>query len=141
MAKRYFLCQGCRTRVERVKRKCPVCGRARPKKRVPKHAITLQRDSYDFYCQIAADIHGVTDERCCVCGKPRNPERRHDRDHDHLTGNPRGLACVVCNKLMVHKLTLERARQIVGYLERVEKHYTKPKSQEGQVATEGSTEV
>jgi hypothetical protein len=46
-----------------------------------------------------------------------------DRDHDHLTGLPRGLACPGnqgCNALMPSQLTLERARLIVGYLERVE---------------------
>lgn len=138
MARRYFLCQGCKTRVERVKRKCPVCGRARPKKRVPKHAITLQRDSYDFYCEVARVLHGVTDERCCVCGKPRG-ERRHDRDHDHISGHPRGLACVVCNKLMPHQLTAERAEQIAAYLRRAEHYeanFTKPEGLVGNQGTE-----
>lgn len=128
MAPKYRLCPKCKYRYERVKRKCPSCGKARPKKRVPKHAETLRDHSYEFYCQVAEVLHGVKDERCCVCGKPRG-ERRHDRDHDHLTGFPRGLACVQCNRIMVHRLTIERAEQIVGYLKRAEKyseHFTKP---------------
>lgn len=142
MPPKYRLCPKCRYRYERVKKKCPSCGRARPKKRVPKHAITLQRDSYGFYCEVARVLHGVTDERCCVCGKPRHPERRHDRDHDHLTGHPRGLACVQCNRIMVHRLTIDRAKAIVAYLERAAKYEekfpnlnTKP---EDQLATEGN---
>ena len=46
--------------------------------------------------------------------------------HDHLTGLPRGLACPGnqgCNALMPSQLTLERARLIVSYLERVENYY------------------
>jgi hypothetical protein len=98
----------------------------RPKRRVPKHAHTLRDDPYELYVAVARDVHGVTDEACCVCGKPRSQERRHDRDHDHVTGQPRGLACggnSGCNALMPHHLTLERARLIVAYLERVEAHY------------------
>lgn len=53
-----------------------------------------------------------------------------DRDHGHdktevTYGKPRGLACPGdwgCNKLM-SRLTLEKARQIVAYLERAEAHY------------------
>ncbi len=61
-----------------------------------------------------------------AAGKPRSQERRHDRDHDHVTGLPRGLACAGnsgCNALMPRQLTLPRARLIVAYLERVEAHY------------------
>ena len=45
-----------------------------------------------------------------------------DRDHDHVTGLPRGLACPGnqgCNALMPKQLTLERALAIVAYLQRV----------------------
>jgi hypothetical protein len=88
----------------------------------------LQRDSYDVYNAANAAIHGVTDESCGVCGKPRSQERRHDRDHGHNRkensyGRPRGLACVHCNKHMPHGLTLELARLVVAYLERVEGYY------------------
>lgn len=116
MAKRYWACR-CGSRNLRTTQKCG-CGRKRPPARVPKHARTLQRDSYDVYVQVARDVHGVTDESCCVCRKPRSQERRHDRDHDHRTGNPRGLACHICNRVMVRELTLERARAVVAYLER-----------------------
>lgn len=127
MAKRYWTCP-CGTRSERIKRKCPKCGRSRPKPRTPKHAQTLRDDSYETYIAVSTQIHGVVDEACCVCRKPRSQERRHDRDHGHLKGDPsygkpRGLACVHCNKHMPVGLTLELARAIVAYYERVDAYY------------------
>ena len=92
---------------------------------MPKHARTLQTDTYERYVEVSKQIHGVSDESCCVCGKPRSQERRHDRDHDHKTGHPRGLACHICNRVMVKELTLERAQAVVDYLARVENYYRK----------------
>lgn len=124
----YWSCPGCGTRNERVKQRCgnEDCHRKRPKRRVPRHARTLRDDPYELYVQVAEQIHGVTDEACCVCGKPRSQERRHDRDHDHRTGQPRGLACAGntgCNALMPSWLTRERAQAIADYLGRVEAFY------------------
>lgn len=127
---RWWVCRGCGGRNERVKRKCatPGCTRSRPAARVPAHARTLRDDGYAVYCKANEEIHGVADESCGVCGKPRSQERRHDRDHGHLKGSvsfgkPRGLACVHCNKHMPVGLTLELARLIVDYLSRVEERY------------------
>jgi len=115
----------CGIRHARVRQKCPWCQMPRPPKRVQKHARILVGDTYPQFVQAARDIHGVTDESCCVCGKPRSQERRHDRDHDHKTGLPRGLACPGnqgCNALMPHWLTAERARLVYEYLRRVEEY-------------------
>ncbi len=120
MARRYWSCRRCGFRNPRTaSRRCGGCqALTKPKTRVPKHAETLRDDSYELYRQVAETLHGVTDESCCVCGKPKGQERRHDRDHDHVTGDPRGLACVPCNRLMPRELTLARARLVVAYLER-----------------------
>lgn len=117
---RYWSCRKCGHRNQRTSsRKCQGCAQlTKPKARVPKHARTLRDDSYTLYCEVAQLLHGVTDEACCVCGKPRSQERRHDRDHDHVTGKPRGLCCPGCNILMPRGLTLERARLVVAYMER-----------------------
>lgn len=125
MPRRYWSCRKCAHRNERTSsRTCQGCGeRTKPKLRVPAHAVTLRDDPYTTYCEVNASIHGVTDEACGVCGKPRTLERRHDRDHDHSTGKPRGLACVHCNKHMPRGLTLELAEKIVAYLRRVEAYY------------------
>ena len=133
MAAKYRLCPKCKYRYERIKKKCPSCGKARPKKRVPKHAETLRDDSYEHYVQISKEIHGNGDGTCDVCRRPPSPTRRHDRDHDHNTGQPRGLACPGihgCNRSMPHWLTAHRAQLIADYLKRVENYYTtKPEGQ------------
>ena len=130
----YWSCPGCGTRNPRVKQKCAGadCGRHRPKRRVPAHARTLRDDPYRTYFERNGEIHadafdGDWDADCCgVCGKRPSSARHMDRDHDHITGLPRGLACpgnTGCNALMPRQMTLERARAIVGYLERVERFY------------------
>jgi hypothetical protein len=117
-----------------------------------RHKLIL-RDGYAPFVRAAVEIHGVTDESCCVCGKPRTQERRHDRDHDHVTGAARGLACPGdngCNVLMakwvsaatacgIYEAKLaagesdaERWRLIAAYLFRVERFYAR-----GAVAVNG----
>ena len=121
------------------------CDGKRRKKRRARHAEVLRGDTYHLFVQAAREIHGVTDESCCVCGKPRSQERRHDRDHDHRTGQARGLACpgnTGCNVLMLPWITAatahgiakakraagepdaERWELIEAYLFRVERWYT-----------------
>lgn len=127
MAPSYRLCR-CGYRYERRKRKCPSCGKAAPKRRVPKHAQTLRDHTYEDYLEVSRLIHGVADGSCCVCRRPKG-DRRHDRDHDHTTGNPRGLACHRCNRMMPREMDAHRAQLIANYLLRVEKFYTKPEEQ------------
>jgi hypothetical protein len=129
--RRYWTCPKCAGRWERSLVKCRTegCTGRRPKRRVPVHARTLRDDPYAVYSETNAAIHGRahggewSPDDCGVCGKRPTTARHMDRDHDHLTGLPRGLACPGnqgCNALMPSQLTLERARLIVAYLERVE---------------------
>lgn len=129
MARKYVTCP-CGTRNDRVggRRKCVACGHPFPKRRVPKHAETLRDKNYAAFVVLNAALHTharVHDdpESCGVCGRPKPESRRHDRDHDHRTGNARGLACVRCNRELLRNTTLEEARLVVSYLERVEAHY------------------
>lgn len=122
---RFWTCRKCSFRNERTaSRKCQGCGeQTKPKARVPKHAETLRDHSYDHYARLSRIIHGGEPEACAVCGKPKGDNRKHDRDHDHKTGNPRGLACVYCNRELLRHADLEQARAVVRYLERVELFY------------------
>ena len=115
----YRLCPFCGTRLARNRRRCD-CGRKLPKKRVAKHARTLRDDPYPVYETLAREIHGGEPDSCRVCGRPRHERMNHHRDHDHVTGLPRGVVCYQCNALMPRLMTLERARQVLAYLERVE---------------------
>jgi hypothetical protein len=121
-----WLCPKCGARNEHrtSSRKCQECEQlTKPKRRVPLHARTLRDDSYETYAVLSNSIHGGENEACGVCGKPKGETRRHDRDHDHRTGRPRGLACWFCNRELLRNATLEQARAVVAYLERVEAHY------------------
>lgn len=145
-ARRTWLCPLCGTRNEATRsRKCQACAKlSRPKKRRPKHSEVLRGDTYPLFVQANEQIHGVSDESCGVCGKPRPQERRWDRDHDHRTGKARGLACGGnrgCNVLMLPWITAATARgiaeakrrageadaerweMIAAYLERVDAFY------------------
>ena len=78
-----------------AKKKCEGCEAPRPPKRVPKHKEALLYD-YDSYLSWNWEIHGCN-EVCGICERPPKT-RRLDRDHDHATGNPRGLLCARCNQ-------------------------------------------
>jgi recombination endonuclease VII len=144
--RRRWTCPECKTlnAPGRV-RTCSTCGKVtKPKRRVTRHAQTLRDEPYAVYVQLAAAIHGVTDESCNVCGKPRPESRRWDRDHDHVTGKARGIVCGGnngCNVLMAKWITApvalaiaeskraagepdaERWALIAGYLGRVATYY------------------
>jgi len=57
---------------------------------------------------------------CAICGSPPPEEgkKRFAVDHDHATGEIRGLACLIkCNKLMIGYHTVETAKRVLAYLE------------------------
>lgn len=56
--------------------------------------------------------------KCGVCGKPESAFKfRLSVDHNHKTGQVRGLLCYRCNKFLVGRHTLESALKITKYLE------------------------
>lgn len=132
MARRYVLCpNGHRNDRAGGRRKCaePDCRAPLPKRRVPKHAEALRDTAYPTVAVFSAQLHRTDPEACGVCGRPKGENRRHDRDHDHRTGKMRGLACVRCNRELLRNTTLEEARLVVAYLERVEAFYSREQSE------------
>lgn len=116
-ARKYWACRKCAARWPRTIQKCrtELCDGRRPAPRAPRHARTLQTDSYQRYNDLNRQIHGVADESCGACKKPRSQERKHDRDHDHRSGNPRGLLCggnQGCNILLLPWVTAATAKGI-----------------------------
>jgi hypothetical protein len=68
--------------------------------------------SYEAYVELNGGEH------CGICGRPPAPARRHDRDHDHATGLPRGLLCPVCNQRLARRVTEDWLAAAVAYLKR-----------------------
>lgn len=108
-------CRSCLTVNENRFQKCQACGKALPKRRKPKHMDALKQP-YEVFRAINGG------DNCGGCGREPNPTRRHDRDHDHVTGEPRGLLCPVCNRLLdstVSGIRLQtRIHGLVAYLDR-----------------------
>jgi hypothetical protein len=52
--------------------------------------------------------------RCFICGGFPSPSRRLALDHDHMTGEPRGLLCDGCNTFLARAETYLGRRQPYG---------------------------
>lgn len=106
---RTWTCRKCRTVSPKVKRKCPNCGSKRPVRKTS--AQIALAEPYEVW----AERFGET---CNICGRPATSTRRLDRDHDHVTGAPRGLLCVRCNRALPTWVTADWLRKAAAYLER-----------------------
>ena len=96
-------------------RKCGLCGKPRPAKRLAKHMKALDELDYDGFIRINGG------EFCAICGRGPSERRKLDRDHCHTTGKPRGLLCARCNRALASWMTygwLKRAALYLGGYER-----------------------
>lgn len=60
---------------------------------------------------------------CAICNKPQSQfKRRLNLDHNHATGQIRGLLCYYCNKFRVGRNDLKMARELVHYLQVEDNH-------------------
>lgn len=105
---RQWTCRGCRTINPRIKQRCE-CGRKRPPARRPAHREVLDALPYE-------DWVARFGERCGICGAKPSGKRRLDRDHDHRTGQPRGLLCHICNRSLGNR-DVAWLWQAAGYLQ------------------------
>ena len=107
---RHWTCRRCKLRNKRTTQLCS-CGTRRPAPRVPQHRRVLDSMPYEDWVERFG-------ERCGVCGRGRSEHRRLDRDHDHKTGNPRGLLCQRCNRALPSWVDAAWLRRAADYLER-----------------------
>lgn len=79
-----------------------------------RHLISKYGITMDKYDAMFADQCG----RCAICRAAHNGKRRFDVDHDHDSGEVRGLLCTSCNRMLGHArdsiITLRRA---IAYLQ------------------------
>lgn len=109
---RTWKCRKCSKSNPRRNQNCTTrgCAGKRPKPSPPKHKAIL-----DVPYEKWAELYG---DDCNICGKKPNPERRHDRDHDHKSGVSRGVLCVTCNRGLPNRITIEWLEAAAEYLRR-----------------------
>lgn len=75
---------------------------------IRKYGVTLVR-----YQEMLDDQNG----KCAICGKPEPIHKKLDVDHDHATGEVRGLLCTSCNRVLGHAHdSVDRLLAAVDYL-------------------------
>jgi hypothetical protein len=81
------------------------------------HQLSKANVSLAWYETQMAEQHGL----CAICGKPetlmRNGQvRRLAADHNHCTGEKRGLLCMVCNTRLAWLENVEWRTRAEAYL-------------------------
>jgi hypothetical protein len=103
-----WTCPKCRSRWNGNKQRCD-CGRKQPKRRAT-HRQILKEVPYERW----VELYG---ERCGICGAGPGTRRLH-RDHDHKTGQARGILCFRCNTALPNRVDADWLRAAADYLER-----------------------
>lgn len=116
MAERVWTCQRsvkkikCGHKNPRRKQLCEKCGKRRPATKKPTHMAVLGTVTYEQ----CVDKWG---EKCGICGAHRNPSgKRLARDHDHHTGELRGLLCTRCNRALPNWMDINWLENAIEYL-------------------------
>lgn len=107
---RYWTCRKCGYRNERVKQLCIVasCDGKRPKPSKPAHRAVLE-NPYEWW----VERFGTN---CNICGRAPAEGRKLHRDHDHKTGEARGLLCHLCNRALPSWITADWLKTAREYL-------------------------
>lgn len=113
---RFWTCQRqadgikCRRINSNRKRNCEACGKPRPPRKKPAHLAALDLPYEEFVL-----INGG--DHCGICGTKPSDNRRLDRDHDHATGQARGLLCHRHNRGLDWFSGPDELRAAIRYLE------------------------
>lgn len=84
---------------------------------VRRRAATLKR--YGLTPPDYARLLLAQDGKCFMCLRPPSGRRMLDVDHDHITGEVRGLLCHRCNRALGY-LNVQAAMSVMSYLMRPE---------------------
>ncbi len=116
MARRtHWTCRKCGHKTLLRKRKCASCGKLKPKKRVPAHKKVLLELTYEDFIELNGGEFCWIHNRMGLPDPPRTT--RLHRDHNHKTGQARGLLCYHCNRWLPDWVTPAQLRAAADYLE------------------------
>lgn len=90
---------------------CGLCGKRRPKTRQPAHRAVLAEMDYET----CVKLYG---EQCGICGRAPKPGKKLHRDHDHRSGQMRGLLCFPCNTALPNRIDAAWLVAAIAYLRR-----------------------
>ena len=109
---RLWTCPKCKVKNERRFTKCRAEGCTGRKRKVsrPAHLSALD-EPYEVW----VERYG---EQCGICGAKPAPKKKLQRDHDHETGEPRGLLCFRCNRFLTRWMTIPWLEAAIRYLRR-----------------------
>ena len=114
---RPWRCRKCKA--EHSNRRLRICPNCKTRRLAKKHRGHMK--ALDLPSEIYVELN--MGEDCGICGRRKNPVRNHDRDHDHRTGQPRGLLCpgrMGCNRRLGRVDDIAWLKAAVAYLERAE---------------------
>lgn len=110
-----WTCRGCRRQWNGNKKRCD-CGRKAPSRKPTQRQIVAELGPFEEWLEQYGEV-------CNICGSDGGIRRLH-RDHDHATGEARGLLCFPCNTALPDRkkpkgmTTVEWLRAAADYLER-----------------------
>lgn len=83
---------------------------------LPKLSKLYTRKQIDAIREELITKHG---DQCAICKRPRSDfKNRLSVDHNHSSGQIRGLLCFQCNKIKVGRHNLQSAKDVYEYLKK-----------------------
>jgi Recombination endonuclease VII len=82
----------------------------------PKKRDTYLKKKYGVGIKEYKRMFSAQNGVCAVCKRPPKKKKNLHVDHDHFTGEVRGLLCYYCNRRIIGRNTEKSIRQLVAYL-------------------------
>lgn len=96
--------------------RCATCWRKVQKERKQQAYDRHIADTYGLAADEYAALLAYQGGRCAICQKSNGTVRRLAVDHDHETGEVRGLLCKLCNRYLLGYAGVETLQRALIYL-------------------------
>ena len=113
-----YWCKSCWSEYSKTDKRKALNKKHRDGRTVEQKREYLLRSAYNMTLQDYDDLFELQDGKCAICGLPEI-NKRFCVDHDHGTGEVRGLLCDNCNKALGHFFdNTENMKNAITYLKR-----------------------